>query len=405
MLTLLLVSDGETVYYPTSPSSTGTALSANCAIALGAPGSTTTVKIPRTAGGRIWFSRDATLTFLLNPGPALVEPSVTNTSDPSYNVLWDFCEFTFNASQLYINISYVDFVSLPVGLQLANTSGTVTTVKGLPSTGLDTVCAGLTSQTAADGAGWSDLIVKSSSGATLRALSPNSGITMNSSLFSTYYDPYVQAVWSKYSNGANLTIDTQASWGSVNGTVSNNVLDFGSDVGSFSAPSSANIFSNSSGPFATTTAEMGAIGARLAAAFNRSTLLIDSVQPDDEVVAEYYTNPITNHYARLMHATYLDGKGYAFPYDDVAPTGGADQSGSLFDSSPQLLTVTVGGPSASASPVELRGAAAGEGQRPAEKGGRPREPGPTSAEEEEEQEEGSGIAGASEDGGKDEEKS
>lgn len=362
-------SDGETIYYPASPSSTGTALSTNCAIALGAPGSTTTVTVPRTAGGRIWFSRDATLTFLLNPGPALVEPSVTNTSDPSYNVFWEFCEFTFNASQLYINISYVDFVSLPVGLQLENTSGTVTTVKGLPSTGLDTICAGLTSQTATDGAGWSDLIIKSSSGANLRALSPNSGITMDSSLFSTYYDSYVQAVWSKYSNGNNLTIDTQASWGSVNGTVKNDVLDFGSDVGSFSAPSSANIFSNSSGPFAVTTAEMGAIGARLAAAFNRSTLLIDSVQPDDEVVANYYTNPITNHYARLLHATYLDGKGYAFPYDDVAPTGGADQSGSLFDPSPQLLTVTVGGPSTSASanssPVELRDTATREDQRSA----------------------------------------
>lgn len=358
-------SDGKTIYYPTSPSSTGTALSANCAIALGAPGSTTTVAIPRTAGGRIWFSRDATLTFLLNPGPALVEPSVTNTSDPSYNVFWDFCEFTFNTSQLYINITYVDFVSLPISLQLENTSGTLTTVEGLPSTGLDTVCAGLTSQTATDGAGWSDLIIKSSSGANLRALSPNSGITMNSSLFSTYYDSYVQAVWGKYSNGANLTIDTQASWGSVNGTVSNNVLDFGSDVGSFSAPTSANIFSNSSGPFATTTAEMGAIGARLAAAFNRSTLLIDSVQPDDEVVADYYTNPTTNHYARLMHATYLDGKGYAFPYDDVVPTGGADQSGSLFDSNPQLLTVTVGGPSAGSSAVKLRDMATREGQRPA----------------------------------------
>lgn len=358
-------SDGQTIYYPTSPSSTGTALSANCAIALGAPGSTTTVTIPQTAGGRIWFSRDATLTFLLNPGPALVEPSVTNESDPSYDVFWDFCEFTFNAAGLYVDITYVDFVSLPVGLQLENTSGTVTTVEGLPSDGLETICAGLTNQTASDGADWSDLIVSTSSGANLRALSPNSGIAMNSSLFSTYYDSYVQAVWAKYSSGTSLTIDTQASWGAVTGTVTNDVLDFGSDVGSFSVPTTANVFSNSSGPFATTTAEMGAVAARLAAAFNRSTLLIDSDQPDDEVVADYYADPITNHYARLLHATYLDGKGYAFPYDDVAPTGGADQSGSLYDPNPQLLTVTVGGPSTASSTVRLRDMATRGGQRPA----------------------------------------
>lgn len=370
MLLIQLISsssDGQTVYYPTSPSSTGTALSANCAIALGAPGSTTTIIVPRTAGGRIWFSVDATLTFLLNPGPALVEPSVTNESDPNYEIYWDFCEFTFNAAELYINISYVDFVSLPIGLQLENTSGTITTVEGLPATGLDTVCAGLVAQTATDGAGWSDLIIPTSSGANLRALSPNSGITMNSSLFSTYFDSYVQEVWAKYSNGVGLTIDTQASWGSTTGTVSDDVLSFGSSVGSFTAPTSANIFSCSSGPFATSTAQMGAIGARLAAAFNRSTLLLDSNQPDDESVADYYTNPITNHYARLMHATYLDGKGYAFPYDDVAPTGGADQSGSLFDANPQLLTVSVGGPSASSTAVRLRDFARPirGGQRPA----------------------------------------
>ncbi|KAJ4391722.1 hypothetical protein N0V93_005342 [Gnomoniopsis smithogilvyi] len=360
----LLESDGETVYYPTSPSSTGTALSADCAIALGAPGSTTTVTIPRTAGGRIWFAVDATLTFLLNPGPALVEPSVTNESDPNYDIYWDFCEFTFNTAELYINISYVDFVSLPIGLQLENTSGTITTVEGLPATGLDTVCDGLRAQTATDGAGWSDLIIQNSSGANLRALSPNSGITMNSSLFSDYFDSYVQQVWAKYGGGTGLVIDTQASWGSTNGTVSDNILSFGSSVGSFSVPSSADIFSCSSGPFATSTDEMGAIGARLAAAFNRSTLLLDSDQPGDALVAEYYTNPITNHYARLMHATYLDGKGYAFPYDDVAPTGGADQSGSLFDPNPKLLTVTVGGPSATTTAVKLRDMAIRGGQRP-----------------------------------------
>jgi hypothetical protein len=74
-------------------------------------------------------------------------------------------------------------------------------------------------------------------------------------------------------------------------------------------------------------AEMLAIVPRLAAAFNRSTLLIDADQPDGENPADYYANPVTNHYARIVHATSLDGRGYAFPYDDVAPTGGADQSG------------------------------------------------------------------------------
>lgn len=241
----------------------------------------------------------------------------------------------------------VDFVSLPIALQLENTSGVVTKVEGIPSNGLDTICSALTTQSATDGAGWSSLIVKApSTGANLRALSPNGGIVMNNSLFNGYFQPYVNQVWAKYA-AAPLEVDTQASYGVVTGQVnSSSQLAFG-DAGSFPQPSAADIFSCSTGAFAVGTAEMGNIAARLAAAFNRSTLLVNSSQPDGELVATYYANPVTNHYARIVHATNSDGKGYAFPYDDVGPSDGADQSGSLFDPNPQLLTVTVGGLSSS----------------------------------------------------------
>ena len=66
---------------------------------------------------------------------------------------------------------------------------------------------------------------------------------------------------------------------------------------------------------------MLAILPRLAAAFNRNTLLIDSGQPVRENPADYYANAITNQYARIVHATTIDGRGYAFPYDDEAPRG------------------------------------------------------------------------------------
>ncbi|HTJ68262.1 MAG TPA: beta-1,3-glucanase family protein, partial [Actinospica sp.] len=337
---MLLEADGHTVYYPSSPSSTGAALGANCAIPLGAPGSTTSITIPQIAGGRIWFSVGSPITFLLNPGPALVEPSVSNPSDPNIDIMWDFCEFTFNASQIYANISYVDFVSIPVSLALTNSSGAVQTVSGMSTSGLDTVCSNLIAQNAADGAGWDKLVV-TSGGKNLRALSPNNGIVMNSSLFSGYYQPYVNQVWSKYASSP-LTVDTQASWGSVNGTVSGGLLSF-PGVGSFAQPSAADIFSCSTGPFANASGEMGALIARISAAFNRSTLLTDTNQPDGENPANYYTNSITNHYARIVHAANLDGRGYAFPYDDVTPNGGVDQSGFVADGNPVLWTVAVGG--------------------------------------------------------------
>ncbi|MEY9856005.1 hypothetical protein ABH935_001609 [Catenulispora sp. GAS73] len=333
----LLQSDGRTPYYPPSPPSTLTPLGANCAIPLGPNGSTTRITIPHLAGGRIWFSIDNPLTFLVNPGPALVFPSVSNPSDPNINVMWDFCEFTFNSTNLWANISMVDFVAIPIGLTSTGAAGTQT-APGLPAGALDTVCSALQAQSAADGQGWNQLIV-TSGGANLRALSPNNGIAQNSSLFAGYFDGYLDQVWSKYSSQT-LSIDTQAQWGTVTGNVSGGVLNF-PGVGSFGRPSSADIFSCNSGPFNTSGVEMGALTARISAAINRTTLLIDSDQPAGENPANYYQYPQTNHYARIVHATSIDGRGYAFPYDDVAPTGGVDQSGAVVDQNPTLLTVTL----------------------------------------------------------------
>lgn len=339
----LLQADGRTYYYPSSPSSTGAPLAVDCAIPLGAPGSSRTVTIPQIAGGRIWFSVDGKLTFLLNPGPALVEPSVTNTSDPNYAVNFDFAEFTFNSSQIFANISYVDFVALPVALTLTNTAGQTSHVSGMASNGLETVASGLRAQ----GGDWGNLIVNQN-GRDLRALSPNSGIALNNSLFSGYYQGYVDAVWNKYSSSP-LRIDTQAQWGNVSGQVSNNMLTF-NGVGSFAQPSARDIFSCSTGPFSNSSIEMGALTARLSAAFNRSTLLTDTLQPDiGQGPANFYQDPTTNHYSRIVHAANLDHRGYAFPYDDVSASGAVDQSGEVNDGAPVLLTVTVGGGNAFAA--------------------------------------------------------
>ncbi|KAI1457079.1 glycoside hydrolase family 64 protein [Annulohypoxylon moriforme] len=351
---LFIQADGKTVYRPANPSATQTALTEDIAIPLGAAGSTTTVTIPQIAGGRIWFSTGSTkLTFLVNPGPVIVEPSVTNSADPNYNIDWGFAEFTYNTEQLFVNISYVDFVPpIPVALQLVNTAGATQTVQGMPAGGLATVVDKLTQQNASDSAGWDKLIVKASDGHVLRALSPNSARVADSSLFNGYFDSYIDQVWTKYAS-ADLTIDTQASWGTVIGRVQNDAITF-ANVGSFARPSAGDIFSCSTGPFgnypSATADEMGALGARIAAAFNRSTLDSDAKQPDGEQVADYYKTSPTNHYARIVHETNIDNRGYAFPYDDVVPSGSTqpDPAGTVFDGSPKLLTVTLGGPTSNA---------------------------------------------------------
>ena len=273
---MLLEADGQTPYYPASPSAPGSPLAVDCAIALNASGGApVTITVPQLAGARLWLSIGTPLTFLLNPGPGLVEPSVTNPSDPNIDLQWDFCEFTYNDTELFANISYVDFACIPIGLALTDTSGNTQSVAGLPAGGLDTICAGLTAQAAADGNPWTDLIV-AGGGQNLRALSPANGMVLNPSFLSGYFDDYVSQVWELYESST-LTVDTQASYGTVTGQVSDGLLTF-SGVGTFAQPTTADILSCATGPFSTAGAsgEALAIIPRLAAAFNRGTLLIDS---------------------------------------------------------------------------------------------------------------------------------
>jgi hypothetical protein len=112
-------------------------------------------------------------------------------------------------------------------------------------------------------------------------------------------------------------------------------------VGSFARPSTAAIFSCSSAPFTTGNDEMGNLSARLAAGFNRTTLLDSASQPSSTA---YYGQAHTNHYSRILHGVEADGLGYAFPYDDVHASGGTDVEGKVQSGSPNKLTITVGAP-------------------------------------------------------------
>lgn len=349
---LILLADGETVHRPKSPSEILQPVGADIAIPVGGPGAQKKVRIPHIFGGRIWFCKDKPLTFLINPGPAVVEPSVTNPTDPNFDADWGFCEFTYNNDQLYVNVSYVDFVSIPIGLELENEAGQVMRVPGMPKDGLDQVCEGLKRQGEKDGAGWEKLVVKSKSGSNLRALSPNAGAELHPGLLENYFAPEVDAAWKRYEK-EDIEINTQAEWGDVKGRVHDAKLVF-KDVGRdklsfhFEKPSTRDIVSCSTGPFAggpdVTPAQLN-VGARIAAALNRTTLSGNSRQPEGEKVEEYYCKGEgkTNHYSRICHEVTLEGKGYAFPYDDVGAFGGVDQSGFLNDGRPKVLTVHVGG--------------------------------------------------------------
>jgi len=335
----LISANGRDLYFPESPAEILQPLRQDCAIPLGPPGNTVTVTVPQIAGGRLWFSVDGKLTFLLNPGPALVEPSVLNPSDPNAGVNFGFCEFTLNNDQLFANISYVDFVPrIPIAISLRNAAGVVQNVTGMPANGLDRICDGLRQQSRRDGRPWDKLIVQKD-GKNLRALNATHGNAVGAN-FDGYFEPYVDKVWQKYSRGARMRCNTQAGPGIVEGRVEGNDFVIGHER--FQKPNTADILGCNSGPFTTgPSPDRNAIIPRFAAAFVRSTLLRTEEHPSPPNT--FYKEDPTNHYSRIVHENNIDRKGYAFAYDDVQPDGGEDQSGKVNDGAPALFTVMIGG--------------------------------------------------------------
>lgn len=351
---VMLQADG-TFYYPTATQSDTVPqkITADCSIPLGAKGSTTQITIPDyISSARVWFA-EGTLDFFTvysqgTGGPALVEPSAVNPSDPAAGTNWGFVELTNTANGgLYANISYVDFVGLILGMKLECADGPTQTAEGLQADAVSSICSELKAQGAQDGYPWGDLCQVRADGTPLRVLAPIDYIAGNPDAFSDYWDEYNQLVFSHY--GANhLTVNTQTGTGDVTCTVSGDQIKCDGDNRGYSKPTASDIFGCNSGPFGILGDDNDvhrAVVPRLCAAWHRGTLLKNGGNIQPGLSADnYYLSPPSNWYSKFVHQFEVDGKGYAFPYDDVNPSVGVDQAGVVADAQPTLLTVVVGGP-------------------------------------------------------------
>lgn len=233
-------------------------------------------------------------------------------------------------------------------MSLSTTDGSaIQSAAGLSANALSSICDSLKSQGQSDGQPWGNLCLADSNGNVLRALAPTDYMSSDNSAFDSYWSPYVDSVWSHYTTNT-LNINTQASAGTVACTVQNDELQCAGDNRGYAKPSASDIFGCNSGPFAIQSGDNDvhrAVVPRLCAAFDRTTLLINGgdTQPGPSS-SDYYQNTPTNWFSKFVHANEIDGRGYAFSYDDVNPDG-ENQSGVVSSANPGTLTVTVGGPS------------------------------------------------------------
>ncbi|CAM1505963.1 Fc.00g116000.m01.CDS01 [Cosmosporella sp. VM-42] len=340
--------DGTTIYPTAAGSGTPVEITEPIAIALGAQGSTTNIKIPIVmSSGRVYFSAGDLHFFIvaIDSGDGIVQPSIANPSDPSAGLNWGFVELTYTKElAIWANISYVDFVGMILSMLLENTDGSKQETIGLDAGAVTEVCNGLKEQGGKDGMPWPAMCVAGADGTPLRAVSPqNLG---DQGAFQSYWTKYVDDVWAKYTNEA-LTINTQNEGGAVKCQVSGDQLNCDGDNRGYAKPNALDIWGCNSGPFAIQKDDNSihlAVVPRLCAAFVRTTLLLAGGESQPSLdSSNYYTQDPTNHYGRLIHAHEVDGRGYAFPYDDVNPSGNEDASGLVSSGNPKLLTVFVGG--------------------------------------------------------------
>ncbi|KAK4632082.1 Glucan endo-1,3-beta-glucosidase [Fulvia fulva] len=354
---IMLGQNGQWVY-PTTSSATPVPVKDNIAIPIGKPNSTLPITLPGyISSSRVWISEGPLKFYIVKTptGTGLVEPAAVNPNDANSQINYAFGELTWTkASGLWADITAVDFVGLPLGIDMMEASGKNHSVFGTPANAATALCEGLKAQKEIDGRPWDQLCTYKPNGELIRVLAPNLIQSQNKAAFGTYFAKYVDDVWNYYKTH-DLTINTQAKPGNVTCRVTGSTLNCAGDNRGYPKPNNVDIFGCNTGPF---TVQAGdnevhqAVVPRLCAAFNRASFLIPGGNIQPALGPRHYyaadqkravdTRPM-NHYSRLVHEMEVDQKGYAFSYDDVSPSYGEDQAGLVTSMTPKMLTFIVGG--------------------------------------------------------------
>lgn len=280
------------------------------------------ISLPHMSG-RLYFSLGDKLKFKVVAdgagNAALQHPAGWVESDPSFDVLYDVVEFTFNDQGMFCNTTSVDMFSVPAEITLTGAkSQTVGTFKPGARAA---VFAALAAEP-----DFAPLIVDD-----LRVIAPGHGLEAGR-FPADFYDSYVDQVLAKFA-GADLRISTNA--GTFTGRVQGDAFVFDNGAAAMGRPSTRDILFCDGKLAAPNDGITGPVAAVLGAAYNRSTLLTSSEQPTTDA-ATFYQETVTNHYSRVLHENTVDGRIYGFAFDDVA-----DFASFIQDTTPTRFALTL----------------------------------------------------------------
>ncbi|MBO3735972.1 beta-1,3-glucanase family protein [Actinoplanes flavus] len=304
------------------------------AIAGPANGAATTVRVPKNISGRIYFSLGRKLDFRIT-ADGLVQPAPWAGGDPNRDTLFDWSEFTLDGSGLFLNSSQVDMFAIPHIVTVTGGGGGVTSRTGeLAGGGRQKVIDAVRANP-----DFAKSVVTAADGTVLRVLAP--GKAADAGLMSaSYLDSYIAGAWNAYTSKTLTVVPfTDRPDVTYSGRTSGNVMNFtdasGRTVASFTKPSTANVWGCDGALAAPNDQVVGPIARTLCAALWRTTLGRIDTQPGGSAT-DFYTGGPANPYAKSIHANMVDGKAYAFAFDDVL-----NQESLVHDGDPRAAGITL----------------------------------------------------------------
>ncbi len=313
---------------------------------------TTTIDLPATSSGRVYFALGKKLTSTpFGSAANIVLPNFIGV-DPNTGTIYDKVEFTYKPSGVgkmgFVNTTLVDYMAIPFSVTLTGQQ------KGVQNAGILTAKReDLMKQMAGLSPAYAALVVTGTAYPTLtkyiRAVSPISpaanyvangqGLKFDAN---KYYGAYIRSIWRTYTK-AQWGIDLTAAYnvtltGQVQGTRMV-FVDSNSNTYYIHYPSGFDLL-GCSGVFTPVTWGAGVypqidgiVKRDVAAAMNRAVAQVTSTSKCD---APRYVSRPYNEYAKVIHANSLNGLNYAFPYDDVC-----DGSSGMGDTKPVNVSITL----------------------------------------------------------------
>lgn len=294
-----------------------------------------TLQLPPLFSGRMYVSLGSPLFIKIlddaNGNIGYAGPNPQNGTDPNLNINFDWYEFTYNDSGIFINTTQVDEFGFPLTQDIYAKNGAWHQQTGITQRRADLFAAYANEVSSA---------FQPSPRSSFRIMAPAKGTFGAGQPNGNYFDAYVNQIWTQYAS-SDLVVTVGAR--KFVGRTQNDVLVFnevnqnnGAFVGgvyNVGKPTTQAILEGS-GALATGNSMELAIEAQICAAFNRHVM--EDVTRWSTPSSWYAASP-SNEYARFWHDHGVSGLAYGFAYDDVA-----NASSTIFAPNPEHMVMGIG---------------------------------------------------------------